>query len=705
MWNVCMAFYQTALFCGYLYAYILITRVSSSRQLWIHGALVVTAFALLPMLPAASWKPDAAADPGARILAILIGNVGLPFVALAGTGPIVQALFARRFPNLSPYPLYALSNFGSLLALLCFPLVVEPWLPLSAASPLWSGAFVISGAAVLTCLWLASSTRVAAPLGGDAHDQSNAHIPTRVDVEQRVAWLLLPACAVVLLMGVTNLLCLDVASVPLLWVVPLALYLSTFILCFASTRNHCPWLFSALASVAVASHAASNYGGLGFLSRLFQVNRVLDQVLTLSVLLFSSCMLLHGVLQRRKPAAQHLTTYYLMISGGGALGGLFVGLLAPVIFDDYDELPLGLLTTWIALGTLGWRQAARHGRPLWRRLTLSTGLAFLALLSGIPLVDDGTSYLGDVLLQKRSFFGVIRVYSSRADQPRYHAKLLLSGSTLHGRQSQYPPSRLVPTSYYGPLTAIGMTLYDAPFVAGGLELDDDPARPGRRIGIIGIGVGTLAGYGRPSDRIVFYEIDPEVISVARDSGHFDYLGRSRAEIELVLGDARLSLERELKESGSRDFAVLVLDGFSSDAIPTHLLTREAFGLYEQHLATDGVLAVHVSNRNLRLAPLVARVGESQGLHALRVRNRNIPHYESGASIWVMLARDESRLDRLEQQFRERIQYANLPAARIAFSRPRQAELDAAPLWTDDYSNILGVLNFGRQRGARGPGER
>jgi spermidine synthase len=240
-----------------------------------------------------------------------------------------------------------------------------------------------------------------------------------------------------------------------------------------------------------------------------------------------------------------------------------------------------------------------------------------------------------------------------------------------------------------------MALYDGPLSAVGLELDDVPARPGRRIGIIGIGVGTLAGYGRSDDQIVFYEIDPEVISVARDSGHFDYLAESLAKIELVLGDARLSLEQELKDSGSRQFDVLVMDAFSSDAIPVHLLTREAFGVYLKHLRNDGLLAVHVSNRLLRLSPLVSRLGASVGLHSLQVQNRNIASYSSRRSRWVLLARDASEIDRLERMIRARMRYAGVSEPEVVVTRPEQADLEAAPLWTDDYSNILSVLKFAR----------
>jgi len=692
VWNVCMAFYQSALFGGYLYAHFLITRIPASRRFWIHGALVVTALAVLPVLPAESWRPDGAAAPGARIFLMLISSVALPFIALAATGPILQALFAKRFRGTSPYPLYALSNFGSLLALLCFPFVLEPWVSVSAASPLWSGGFAIAGALVLACVWLSASRgSVTDRLDDEEAGELHRSVKARIDLEQRIAWLLLPACAVVLLMGVTNLLCLDVSSVPLLWVVPLALYLSTF----ASERNHRPRLFTAVALIALLAGATLKYRNVGPLSGLLRIDPIYDQTLILIALLFASCMLLHGMLQRLRPPAEQITSYYLSISAGGALGGLFVGLLAPTLFDDYAELPLGLLVSWVALGVLGWRRSGRRGRATGSRLVSTAAAVILALLSGIHLVYEGKRGLGEVLFQQRSFFGVLVVREKYPNEPNRHVKILLNGTTFHGRQLQHPIARLVPVSYFGPLTAIGMALYDGPLSAAGLELDNAPAGSGRRVGIIGVGVGALAGYGRSGDQIVFYEIDPEVVSVALDSGHFDYLAKSQAEIEIVLGDGRLSLEQELKDSGSRQFDVLVMDAFSSDAIPVHLLTREAFGVYVQHLRSDGLLAVQASNRHLLLPPLISRLGASVGLHSLQVRNRNIAGYSSGQSKWVLLSRDASQIDKLEQKIRARMRYAGVSEPEVVLFRPEQADLEAAPFWTDDYSNILSVLKFAR----------
>jgi hypothetical protein len=696
VWNVCMAFYQSALFGGYLYAHFLITRIPPSRRIWVHGVLVAAAIAVLPVLPAESWRPDGAAAPGVRIFLMLISSVALPFIALAGTGPILQALFAKRFPGTSPYPLYALSNFGSLIALLCFPFVLEPWVSVSAASTLWSGGFAIAGASVLACVWLSASRgSVANQLDGKGAGELHRPVQTRVDVEQRIAWLLLPACAVVLLMGVTNLLCLDVSSVPLLWVVPLALYLSTFIFCFASERNHRPRLFTAVVLIALLADAALKYANVGLLSRLFRIGAVYDQALILIALLFASCMLLHGMLQRLRPPAEQITAYYLSISAGGALGGHFVGLLAPTRFDDYAELPLGLSISWVALGVLGWRRSGRRGRTMNSRLMSAGAAVILTLLSGIHLVYDGERGLGEKLFQQRSFFGVLRVREQYPSEPNRHVKILMNGTTFHGRQLQHPIARLVPVSYFGPLTAIGMALYDGPLSAAGLELADAPSGSGRRIGIIGAGVGALAGYGRSGDQIVFYEIDPEVIYVALDSGHFDYVARSRAEIEVVLGDGRLSLEQELKDSGSRQFDVLIMDAFSSDAIPVHLLTREAFGVYVQHLRSDGLLAVQASNRHLLLPPLISRLGASVGLHSLQVQNRNIAGYSSGQSKWVLLSREASEIDGLEQKIRSRMRYAGVSEPEVILFRPEQADLEAAPIWTDDYSNILSVLKFGR----------
>jgi spermidine synthase len=349
------------------------------------------------------------------------------------------------------------------------------------------------------------------------------------------------------------------------------------------------------------------------------------------------------------------------------------------------------MASWIALGVLGWRRGGRSGRTTSRRLVSTATAVVLALLSGIQLVYEGDRGLGEVVFQKRGFFGLLLVREKHPSEPNRHVKILVNGTTFHGRQLQHPVARRMPVSYFGPLTAIGMTLYYGPLSSAGLQLDAAPEGSGRRIGIIGIGVGALAGYGRSGDEIVYYEIDPEVVSVALDSGHFDYMGKSNAEIEVVLGDGRLSLEQELKDSGSRQFDLLVMDAFTSDAIPIHLLTQEAFGVYVQHLRDDGILAVQVSNRHLQLSPLVSRLGASVGLQSLHIKNRTISGYSSGQSKWVLLSRDPSEIDRLEQRFRARMRYAGVSEPDVMISRPKQADLDAAPLWTDDYSNILSVL--------------
>jgi len=492
-------------------------------------------------------------------------------------------------------------------------------------------------------------------------------------------------------MGVTNLLCLDVASVPLLWVLPLALYLTTFILCFASERNHRPGLYVTLALLALIADAALNYADVGILWSVLGIDPVYDEILSLTLLLFSGCMLLHGLLQRLRPPAEQLTAYYLSVSAGGALGGVFVGLLAPVLFNDYDELPLGMLASWAALGVLGWREAARSTRATRRRLVLGAACVCLAALSGVQLVYDRDRSFGEVVFQKRTFFGVLRVREKYPNDPKRHVKILVNGTTFHGRELQDPAARLIPVSYFGPLTAIGMTLYDGPLRLQGLDLDEPAEGGGRQIGIIGMGVGALAGYGRRADEIVYYEIDPEVVYVARDSGHFDFLQESRAQIEIVLGDGRLSLEREAQELGSRQFDVFVVDAFTSDAIPVHLLTQEAFRVYVQHLRPDGVIAIHVSNRHLRLSPLVSRLGESVGLHSLQVKNLNIPGYLSGQSSWVLLSRDAREIDHLERKIRARMRYAGVKESEVMLARPDAADLEGAPLWTDDFSNILSVL--------------
>jgi len=658
VWMLCLAFYQTTLFAGYAYAHILIRTATPRAQIAVHAILFAVALLALPVLPSDAWQPTDSVAPRASILAMLAFHVTLPFLVLAATAPLVQAWFARGFPARSPYPLYAVSNGGSLLALLAYPFAIEPRLALSTTGGLWSLGFALTGASVLACALLVERRGAApAPTAGEA---------TPFELGRSALWILLAGCAVVLLMGVSNELCLDVASVPFLWILPLAVYLTSFVLCFGFERVYRRLPYVVATAVALVSSAWRG-GPLVSLADSLAL-----QIALYALLLFGLCMLLHGELYRLRPAARDLTAFYLCVSGGGALGGLFVGLAAPHIFDDYYELHVGLVGAWLLLLAAWWRDPRVR---LWRKVPLarwSAAAALTVLALGLA-VSSASSKREGAVYRERTFFGVLRVLHKSAGVDLQ--RVLFHGRTMHGVQFAAAEER--PTGYYGPETGIGWAQAQRP-----------PGVP-LRVGVVGLGVGTLAAYGRPGDRFRFYEIDPAVIQIARDPRHFTYLASSAAEIEVVEGDGRISLAAERAREVPR-FDILVIDAYSSDAVPIHLLTREALALYLDALEESGLLAVHASSLHFNLVPLLARLGASAGLPILAVRNAAMPYALSARATWVFLSRDAARVRSLERFVRGRqIALGRDPDAVIL--RPTSDELVAAPLWTDDYSDLFAAL--------------
>lgn len=662
VWTLCLAFYQSSLFLGYAYAHLMIRFVSRRFQPWIHATLVLIALALLPVLPEASDPVSGNRSPSIEVLSLLTGSVALPFLVLAATGPLVQAWFARAHPGRSPYPLYAVSNFGSLLALFVYPLALEPHFSLSATGTLLGYGFGATGLAVLACS-LPGGRRGATIEAAGRPEPVQARSP--IGAVDGSLWLLLSGAAVVLLMGVSNKLCLDVASVPLLWIVPLATYLITFILCFSSERAYRRMPFAIAAIVALA-----------LIPELGNDSPILFQTTVYCALLFSACMLLHGELYRLRPAASRLTAFYLCVSAGGAIGGLLVGIAAPIAFDDYHELPLGLMLGGLLILTLWARDPESllgANGPRWR-WAMAAPLV-LSLLGYLAWREAGPD--PQQIHRERSFFGVLTVFDD--DSSGSAKRSLANGTTVHGTQFQGPSTRRLPTAYFGRATGIG------------LLLSSRPPRTETSIGVIGLGVGTLAAYGREGDSMRFYEIDPVVVRIARDDGSFSFLDDSEADVTVVEGDARLAIVDEQKRRVPQRFDVLVLDAFSSDAIPVHLMTREAFEHYFRALSSEGVIAVHVTNRHFQLTKVVARVAAEFAGHSLEIKSRTVPELQSARSDWVVVARDPARLEQLSMRIAERHRALRLPRDTLSIRRDAEIDLAAFPVWTDDYSDLLGAL--------------
>ena len=668
VWTLCLAFYQTMLFLGYAYAHLLIRFAAPVLQLGVHAVAVALAICLLPVLPGDGWRPREVAHPSLSILAMLAANVALPFLVLAATGPLVQAWFARRQPRSSPYPLYAFSNLGSLAALLAFPFVIEPRFALSRTGDGWGLAFAGAGGLVLACAALA--VRAGAGAAADAQTRP------RVERARLALWFLLAACAVVLLMGVTNELCIDIASVAFLWIAPLATYLATFVVCFASEA-----LYKRALWVGVAALAFLPTLGLGLWAPWADPSAQVFlrspgvQIASWCVLLFAVCMILHGELYRLRPPAGSLTAFYLCVSAGGALGGIFVGILAPLLFDDYHEVGLGFALACLLLLVLCAKDPAswlRASAPRWRWVAVGALALAVSAQEGWSLLRGSP----ELIRQERSFFGVYRVFEVTSGGATERS--LRSGSTVHGVQLM-GDGRRVATAYFGRATGLGLVL-------------GDPERaPGARIGVVGLGVGTLASWTRAGDAIRFYEIDPVVVRLARDEGLFHYLEDSEAPVEIVVGDARLALAEEQARGAPQAFDYLIVDAFNSDAIPVHLLTVEAFAHYLAALAPGGLLAVHASSRNFDLMPLVARVGLEAGLYSLQITNERAPGFTSKPSQWVWLSRDRERIRALAGRVRERNASLGLEPQTLQLLRAEPAEVAHVPVWTDDYSDLFGVL--------------
>ncbi len=744
VWTTCMLFFQVLLLAGYGYAHVISKLLKPRTQAVVHVALLILALALLPIVPAETWKPSGASNPTWQILKLLTLTLGLPYLALSATGPLLQQWLSCTHPEKSPYRLYALSNAGSLLALLSYPFFFEAHFSRPTQARLWGwglGGFALVCA---FCAYQMFKSQGTGGVGSNLHS-SGSNPPS---VLQRALWLLLPACASVLLLAMTNKLCQDIAVVPLLWVLPLSIYLLSFIVCFDSPRWYARFPFTL---GLVGSEVLVCWG-------LFKGSELSigQQVVIYSFALFVFCMVCHGELYRLRPKPDRLTEFYLWIAAGGALGGVFVAVVAPLIFTDYYELHWGLLscaglfvflcmlrasgrqemvglsqaedfeftiarasgasaaetqargaqaaeqdywrwTAWAltVLGFAGLDWFMAHfvqdpGEPMsasvlavrivlwaglgglviawWRRGKLRTfqhwpfaacswlvaGLG--ALCVGLWL--QGQKAGGEVVYMSRNFYGVLTIYEEAPENPKEHHYRLQHGRITHGLQFTDDERAQWPTAYYGPKSGVGVALQALP--AGR-----------RRIGVVGEGIGTVATYAQPGDYLRIYEINPEVSRLATE--RFKYLANCHGKTDLVLGDARLSLEREQPQN----FDLLALDAFNSDAIPVHLLTREAFEVYERHLKPGGVIAVHISNHHLDLVPVI--------INAARQFHYNLAPVDFQASdqewwlyssTWMLLTHSPELL--------------NAPCIRDA-TYAMKTNIGTVRLWTDDFASLAQIL--------------
>jgi hypothetical protein len=637
VWATCLVFFQFLLLFGYAYTDWTTRKLKARTQVALHIVLLVLSLASLPILPDAAWKPGGGEDPTWRILGLLAATIGLPYFLLSTTGPLVQAWFARTYPAGTVYRLFALSNFGSLLALIAYPFAVEPWITGVQQSYGWTAGYVLF---IVLCAAAAiySIRHPSAQPGAAAVPQINAGPAPRA--RDYVMWLVLSAMGSFMLLGVTNHITHDVASVPFLWILPLTLYLVTFILCFEGRGWYQRRIFFVplLAVVVAMAWGLHAEGG---------VMDIKGAIPLYAAGLFICCMFFHGELAAMKPSPRYLTTYYLMISLGGALGSLVIGFVAPKVFNTHYEFAIGLIITLGLAAYLTWHVHVPRLVPLAAAATVC--FAAYNVYQYVDLLSR------DTRVMVRNFYGTLRVKDGTGDNGEDPVRRLMHGVIMHGEQYLAPAKQALPTTYYGPgsgVTRIIKARMDQPV----------------KIGVVGLGAGTLAAYGRSGDIYRFYEINPQVIQIARSE--FTFLNATAAQTETVLGDARLNMEREPPQA----YDVLVIDAFSSDSIPVHLVTREAMAVYLKHMRPDGVIAFHVTNRFLKLAPVVKRIADAYQLHTALVSDE-AEDTDYSKTDWVLVTRSRTVLER-EDIARAVEAIADIPGLRI---------------WTDDYNNLFRIL--------------
>jgi len=643
VWTTCLVFFQTALLAGYAYSDYVVHRLGARAQVRLHTLLLVASLALLPIVPGAHWKPTGAESPSWLILALLAATIGLPYFLLSTTSPLVQVWFARGRPGASPYRLFALSNLASMLALVGYPFLFEPWAPTRAQAIGWSAAYALFVGLCAAAGW-ASLKRAAAPAVLAAPDKAakredGAPVEPPPAAARQILWCVLAATGSLLLLAVSNHITQNIAAVPLLWIAPLAIYLLTFILCFDGKGWYRRDSFLAMLAAALCVMAWT-------LADSKLTHELALQIGVFCGGLFLACMFCHGELVREKPAARYLTRFYLMISLGGALGSALVGIVAPLVLPAYFELAGGLV---VAALLLLWQVRQGH-------------IVFGALAAAAVVTTAGCALWGivefydDTIVATRNFYGVLRVQEIGRNNAN-HRRSLIHGTILHGTQYLENDMRRLPTTYYTSTSGIGRVLETR-----------HPTLTPLKVGVIGLGTGTLAAYGAKGDVYRFYDINPAVLVIAQRD--FTFLRDSDATIELQLGDARLSLEREPVQN----FDVLVIDAFSSDAIPVHLITSEALGIYKRHMKPGGIIAFHVTNRFLNLVPVVEGLAHVHGLFMVHIADEGEDSLSS-RSDWLLLSDRHDALDR--------------PALTEAATEV-EVRKDWR-LWTDDFNNLVQVL--------------
>lgn len=636
VWAICMVFFQLVLLAGYAYSDWISRNLTPRRQVAVHVSLLAVSLAFLPIIASSHWKPTGNQDPAFLIIRLLVSTIGLPYFLLSTTGPLVQSWVARTFVDTHVYRYFSLSNLASLIALIAYPFVIERHSAIVGQAYGWSIGYALFTllCAVSAYYFLGRSDMPTPATHAAIHDTESDNDRTWRDY---ILWLCPAALGSWLLLAITNHITQNVASIPFLWLLPLTLYLLTFVLCFESDRWYRRRILIPIAAplLALCAYGLQD-GSVG--------SDIWVAIPLYSAGVFFFCMFLHGELARLRPGPRYLTRFYLMVSLGGALGGIAVGLIAPRVLDGYYEMGAGFfMTAVLALWLFRKHRALRVGSGI---LALACAYFMYAQVH-----DD---YQGSRRIE-RNFYGTLMSLDTHRENPENDVRQLYHGSVKHGEQFLSSARKREPTAYYGATSGVGLAIANTP-------------QAGKKVGVIGLGAGTLAVYGQPGDVYRMYELNPDVISLAQSE--FSFLADSQARIEMVVGDARLSLERESPQM----FDVLAVDAFSGDSIPVHLITSEAMDVYLRHMKPGGIVAFHVTNRFLNLAPVVAKIAEAKGLSYAFIHDEN-DNPALRNTDWILVSGQASVLQQ----------------SAIAGRSSQPTAIAGLRLWTDDFNNLFDVL--------------
>ncbi|MEW6991460.1 spermidine synthase [Colwelliaceae bacterium 6441] len=658
VWTACLLFFQAFLLLGYLYAHLLAKLSCFKQQALIHGLLLLASLMLLPIgisaIDNTALGTTTMNTPLINILLLLSLSIGLPYFILSSTGPLVQHWFSLVNHSKEPYKLYSLSNLASLLALLSFPFAIEPFFTSGQQSFYWSAMYFVYVAMMLlllvnltkSALMRSIKIQVDAKQGQDyQHDKLVTH---KYTPWMPLLWLGFSTLGVILLVSSTNAMTQNIPPVPFLWVLPLCLYLLSFIISFHSPKWYVRWYWFAL-FILTAFIALFMF----FIGSQFDIT---SQVVIYSSILFSACMLCHGELARLKPEVSRLTFFYLTLAFGGFLGSVLVAFVAQKLFNQFLEFPLAIVSLFALFSCAIFVE--------YQRLEKLSVISFsLAIICSVILWQLNLLYVKTDVFSERNFYGILSVKD--VDINGKKERRLIDGTTSHGTQSLTSELAHIPMSYYRENTGVAIAIEQV----SQLKLLEQQSLT---VGFIGLGAGTLAAYGKKGDQYRFYELNPAVVDAAKN--YFSYLNNSLADVDIILGDGRVSLAKELKANAKGEFDVLVIDAFSGDSIPQHLLTVEAMNLYWQHLSENGVIAIHISNTHLNLLPLMRGLATETN-KALRYFKTKAESENGHDTQWVWLTNNQALL--------------NNPQTKIY--QTGLSNNKKTVVWTDDFSHLLSVL--------------